>query len=108
MFTPQSLVYRLIVHIKQHRKPGSAKSTSVLMKTMDKQLLGPKESRDDLKADLQKALDSNVVLSELLRQQHSEEDIRNCFASLIAAIDAPEVEEPEEIENIPEDETHED
>ena len=95
MFKPDSLVYRLIVHIKQHRKPGSTKSTSVLMKTLDKQLLGPKESREDLKADLLKALDSNIVLSELIRQQHSEEDIRACFASLIAAMDAPDPDEAE-------------
>jgi hypothetical protein len=86
LFTPDSLVYRLIVHVKQHRKLTSEKSITVLMKTLDKLLLKPKYNFADLRRELQKALDSEVVLSTLLSQQHSEQDIRECFAKLVSAI----------------------
>lgn len=91
MNTPDSLVYSLIVHIKQHRKPSSDKSTAVLVKTVEDQLLKPrKKTIEDLKRELQQALDSDVVLSTIIRQQHSEEDIRGCFANLLAALNAPQ------------------
>jgi hypothetical protein len=84
-----SLVKRLITVIKQHKKPSSPKSTAVLLKIMEKQILQPDHSVAEFKAELQRALKSSVLLSELIRQQHSEEEIRNCFTQLLIALESP-------------------
>lgn len=89
MSETHSLVQRLIVVIKQHRKPSSPKSIAVLLKILEKQILHPGHTEEELKRELQKALDSSVVLSELIRQQHSEEELRACFTNLLAAMEAP-------------------
>lgn len=87
MIDNDSLVQRLIILIKQHRKPSSPKSIAVLVKIMEQQILQPgNHSVAKFKHDLQAALDSSVVLSQLVRQQHSEEELRNCFANLLAAL----------------------
>jgi hypothetical protein len=88
-----SLVLRLITLIKQHRKPSSAKSIKVIKKVMEDKLLQPNHTEEEFKAELNKALESTIVLSELIRQQHSEEEIRNCFSQLLIALDAPDEEE---------------
>lgn len=88
MTSVHPLVQRLIVLVKQHKKPSSEKSTSVLLKIMDKQLLNPgKHTVEEFKNALQGALNSNVILSEVVRQQHSEDELRGCMANLIAAIE---------------------
>jgi hypothetical protein len=86
--TTESLVQRLIVVIKQHRKPSSPKSITVLMKILDKQILQPAGANEaEFKRELQAALDSTAVLSEMIRQQHSEEELRACFRNLLAGLD---------------------
>ncbi|MFM6929253.1 MAG: hypothetical protein ACKOX6_12370 [Bdellovibrio sp.] len=88
MSTNDSLVQRLIILIKQHRKPSSPKSIAVLVKVMETQILQPgNHSVEKFKLELQAALDSTVVLSELVRQQHSEEELRSCFTNLLAALE---------------------
>lgn len=89
--TINPLAIRLIELVKQHKKPSSAKSTAVLVKVMEKQLLNPgNHSVEKFKNALQEALDSDVVLSEVIRQQHSEDEIRGCFANFIEALNQPE------------------
>jgi len=84
-----SLVQRLIILVKQHRNPSSPKSIAVLVKVMEKQLLQPgNHSVAKFKRELQTALDSTTVLSELVRQQHSEDELRSCIANLLAALEA--------------------
>lgn len=85
--TTNSLVLRLIELVKQHKKPSSPKSTAVLVKVMDNQLLNPgNHSVEKFKSALQEALNSDVILSELMRQQHSEDELRGCFANLLEAL----------------------
>jgi hypothetical protein len=87
MSTVNPLVERLIILVKQHKKPSSEKSTAVLMKVMEKQLLNPgNHSVEKFKKALQEALDSDIVLSEVVRQQHSEDELRGCMTNLIEAI----------------------
>ncbi|UYL09330.1 hypothetical protein B9G69_001930 [Bdellovibrio sp. SKB1291214] len=89
MSTVNPLVHRLIVLVKQHKKPSSEKSTNVLIKIMEKQLLNPgNHSAKEFKQALQDALNSNVVLAEVVRQQHSEDELRGCMQNLISAIDS--------------------
>lgn len=84
------LAQRLIVLVKQHKSPSSPKSIAVLMKVMDKQLLNPgNHSVESFKKALQDALNSDIVLSEVVRQQHSEDDLRGCFANLLEALEQP-------------------
>ncbi|WP_413288405.1 hypothetical protein [Bdellovibrio sp. HCB337] len=88
MSANESLALRLIILIKQHRKPSSPKSIAVLVKVMETQILQPgNHSVEEFKRELQAALDSTAVLSEMVRQQHSEEELRSCFANLLAALD---------------------
>lgn len=92
MSTIHPLAQRLIVLVKQHKKPSSDKSTNVLMKVMDKQLLNPgNHSVKEFRKALQDALNSDVILAEVVRQQHSEDELRGCMANLIAAIDAEDL-----------------
>lgn len=87
------LVIRLIETVKQHRSPSSPKSIAVLVKIMEKQLLNPgNHSEEKFKNALQAALDSDVILSEVIRQQHSEDEIRGCFTNLLEALNNPEFE----------------
>lgn len=81
------LVERLIVLVKQHRNPSSAKSTAVLLKVMEPQILNPgKYSVESFKTELKKALDSDIEWAKSIRQQHSEEELRNCFANLLSGL----------------------
>ncbi|MEK2689865.1 hypothetical protein [Bdellovibrio sp. GT3] len=85
------LVIRLIELVKQHKNPSSPKSTAVLVKVMEKQLLNPgNHSVEKFKKALQQALDSEVVLSELIRQQHSEDELRGCLVNLLEALNQEE------------------
>lgn len=82
-----TLVPRLIVLVKQHKKPSSEKSITVLVKVMEKQILNPgNHSVEKFKNELQAALDSDTVWSESIRQQHSEDELRGLFANLLAAL----------------------
>lgn len=81
------LVQRLIVLIKQHRHPSKPKSTAVLLKIMEPQILNPgNHSVEEFKAELEKALASDIVWSTTIRQQHSEEELRGCFSNLLNGI----------------------
>jgi len=81
------LVQRLITLVKQHKKPSSEKSITVLVKVMEKQILNPgNHSVEKFKHELQAALDSSTVWSETIRQQHSEEELRDLFANLLAGL----------------------
>lgn len=81
------LVSRLVVLVKDHRKPSSSKSTGVLLKVMEAQILNPgNHSVEIFKAELKKALASDVVWSRTITQQHSEEELRTCFANLLAGL----------------------
>lgn len=81
------LIQRLIVLVKQHKKPSSEKSITVLVKVMEKQILNPgNHSVAQLKRELQAALESPTVWSESIRQQHSEDELRGLFANLLAAL----------------------
>lgn len=83
------LVQRLIVLVKQHRNPASPKSTAVLLKIMDAQILNPgNHSVEKFAKELQKALASDIEWAKSIRQQHSEEQLRTCFSNLIAGIAA--------------------
>ncbi|WP_413560827.1 hypothetical protein [Bdellovibrio sp. HCB209] len=81
------LAKRLIVLVKQHKKPSSPKSTAVLVKVLESQLLNPGDhSVAEFKTALESALNSDIVLSEVVRQQHSEDELRGCFANLLEAL----------------------
>ncbi len=81
------LVQRLIVLVKQHRNPSSAKSTAVLLKIMEAQILNPgKYSVEKFKTELEKALASDIEWAKSIRQQHSEEDLRSCFSNLLTGL----------------------
>jgi hypothetical protein len=83
-----SLVQRLIILVKQHKKPSSPKSVTVLLKVMDDQILQPgNHSVDKLKNDLRAALYGTAELSTMVRQQHSEEELRACLANLLKALE---------------------
>lgn len=82
------LVNRLIVLVKQHKKPSSDKSTAVLLKVFEKQILNPGDhSVEKFKRELKAALASDTVWSESIRQQHSEEELRGLFTNLLAGLE---------------------
>ncbi|MNK38584.1 hypothetical protein D3C87_571760 [compost metagenome] len=95
MITNNSLVYRLLVLIKDHKKPSSPKSISVILKLMEKEIFKGRPNEEQLQAELQSALDSREMISHTMRQQHSEEELRACFAALLEALRAPPEEETE-------------
>jgi hypothetical protein len=83
------LVPRLIEFVKQHKKPSSPKSITVLVKLMDDKILNPgNHSVEKFKRELKAALASDVVWSETIRQQHSEEELRSLFANLLESLES--------------------
>lgn len=98
MSSNQTLVQRLIHVVKLHRKPSSEKSISVVLKVMEKQILYPKFTVEDFKKDIHAALESATPLTSLVRQQHTEEELRECLTQLLIAFDAPEIEEVDDDE----------
>jgi hypothetical protein len=87
MKNTESLVQRLITVIKMHKKPSSPKSIAVLVKILEAQVLNPgNHSVEKFKKELQAALNSPEKLSEIIKQQHSEEELRSCFTNLLAAL----------------------
>lgn len=59
---------------------------------MEKQILQPNFPVAQLKKEINEALSNSVLLVELVKQQHPEEELRNCLRQLVIALEKPATE----------------
>ena len=85
-----TLIKRVMILIKKHRTPSSPKSINVLMKLMEKEILAPHHTVEELMGEIRAALQSTDRVSDIIPLQHTEEETRKCLAHFLEALESPE------------------
>lgn len=93
-----TLIKHVLILIKKHRTPSSPKSINVLMKLMEKEILAPRHTVDELMGEIRAALKSTDRVSDIIPLQHTEAETRKCLANLLEALESPESEDSEDEE----------
>lgn len=62
---------------------------------MDKEILAPRHTVEELMGEIRAALKSTDRVSDIIPLQHTEEETRKCLANLLEALESPESEDEE-------------